>query len=278
MNSIATPTSGSFESGHYENFPVASILMPRKLRHPVQVIYAFARSADDFADEGNAPDAIRLVNLEAYRLELKRIEAGETTSSDLFNALAGVVRKHSLPLQPFYDLLDAFSQDVVQKRYANFDELMEYCRRSANPVGNLMLQLYEQATPENLLHSDAICSALQLINFWQDVEIDYAKPRIYLPQNDMQRFGVKEKQIGEKNYDANFRELMLFEIRRARNLMLSGEPLGRTLKGRIGLEMRMIIQGGLRILELLELHQGDMFKHRPKLNRKDWAVMAWRAL
>ena len=194
------------------------------------------------------------------------------------NSLAGVVRKRSLPLQPFYDLLDAFSQDVVQKRYANFDELMEYCRRSANPVGNLMLQLYEQATPENLLHSDAICSALQLINFWQDVEIDYAKPRIYLPQNDMQRFGVKEKQIGEKNYDANFRELMLFEIRRARNLMLSGEPLGRTLKGRIGLEMRMIIQGGLRILELLELHQGDMFKHRPKLNRKDWAVMAWRAL
>jgi phytoene/squalene synthetase len=141
-----------------------------------------------------------------------------------------------------------------------------------------MLHLYQQATPENLLHSDAICSALQLINFWQDVEIDYAKPRIYIPQDDLLRFGVTEKHIAEKNYDQNFRELMLFEIRRARNLLLSGEPLGRVLKGRIGLEMRMIIQGGLRILELLEQHEGDMFNHRPKLNRKDWAVMAWRAL
>jgi squalene synthase HpnC len=278
VNSIATPTNDSFESGHYENFPVASILMPRKLRRPVQIIYAFARSADDFADEGDVLDAVRLANLEQYRLELRKIEAGETTSSSLFSALAEVIRQHSLPLQPFYDLLDAFSQDVVQKRYANFDELMEYCRRSANPVGTLMLHLYRQATPENLLHSDAICSALQLINFWQDVEIDYVKPRIYLPQNDMQRFGVKEKQIGEKIFDQKFSELMLFQIRRARNLILSGEPLGRTLRGRIGLEMRMIIQGGLRILELLEQQQGNMFTHRPKLQRKDWAVMVWRAL
>ncbi len=278
MNSITSPASDSFESNRYENFPVASILMPRKLRHPVQVIYAFARSADDFADEGNAPDAVRLANLETYRLELKKIETGEATASVLFKTLAEVIRQHELPLQPFYDLLDAFSQDVVQKRYANFEVLMDYCRRSANPVGNLMLHLYDQATPENSLLSDAICSALQLINFWQDVEIDYAKPRIYIPQDDLLRFGVNEKHIAEKNYDQHFRELMLFEIRRARNLLLSGEPLGRVLKGRIGLEMRMIIQGGLRILELLEQHQGDMFNHRPKLQRKDWLVMAWRAL
>ncbi len=252
--------------------------MPRKLRHPVQVIYAFARSADDFADEGDMTDAVRLANLENYRQELKKIEAGEISSSGLFNALSAVIAQHQLPLQAFYDLLDAFSQDVVQKRYAHFDELMEYCRRSANPVGNLMLHLYQQATPENLLLSDAICSALQLINFWQDVEIDYVKPRIYIPQTDLQRFEVSEKQIGEKVYDDKFRELMLFQIRRARNLMLSGEPLGRILTGRIGLEMRLIIQGGLRILELLEQHEGDVFQHRPKLQRKDWAVMAWRAL
>jgi squalene synthase HpnC len=252
--------------------------MPRKLRHPVQVIYAFARSADDFADEGDVPDTVRLANLESFRLEIKKIEAGESTNSALFYALAEVIHKHQLPLQPFYDLLDAFSQDVVQKRYATFDELMDYCRRSANPVGNLMLHLYEKATPENLFMSDAICSALQLINFWQDVKIDFVKPRIYIPQDDLQRFGVTEKQIGEKLFDDKFSELMLFEIRRARNLILSGEPLGRILKGRIGLEMRMIIQGGLRILELLEQHQGNMFTHRPKLNRKDWAVMAWRAL
>lgn len=252
--------------------------MPRKLRRPVQVIYAFARSADDFADEGDVPDAVRLANLENYRLELKKIELGEMPSSTMFNALAEVISTHKLPLQPFYDLLDAFSQDVTLKRYVSFDQLMDYCRRSANPVGRLLLHLYGKATPENLLHSDAICSALQLINFWQDVEIDYAKQRIYIPQDDMQLFGVKEKQIAEKNPDANFRELMLFEICCARNLLLSGEPLGRILKGRIGLEMRMIIQGGLRILELLEQHQGDIFHYRPKLLRKDWGLMAWRAL
>ncbi len=278
MNSIAHPNAGSFASGHYENFPVASILMPRRLRHAVQVIYAFARSADDIADEGDAPDAVRLANLDAYRIELKKIEAGEICQSTLFSALAEVIGKHALPLQPFYDLLDAFSQDVVQKRYVNFDELMEYCRRSANPVGTLMLHLYGEATAENLLHSDAICSALQLINFWQDVEIDFVKPRVYIPQDDLQRFGVTENHIGEKKFDENFRMLMLFEIRRARNLLISGEPLGRVLKGRIGLEMRLIIQGGLRILELLERHQGDIFSHRPKLQRKDWLVMAWRAL
>ncbi|MGB8855818.1 MAG: squalene synthase HpnC [Burkholderiales bacterium] len=272
------PPSRSFETGHYENFPVASILMPRHLRHPVQVIYAFARSADDFADEGDVPDAVRLANLDAYRAELKQIESGAPASSSLFSALAAVIAENKLPLQAFHDLLDAFSQDVVKKRYANFDELMEYCRRSANPIGNLLLHLYGAATPENLLHSDAICSALQLINFWQDVEIDAAKQRIYLPQDDLQRFGVTEDNIFRKIGDQHFRELMLFEIRRARNLLLSGAPLGRILHGRIGLEMRMIVQGGLRILQLLEQRQGNVFDYRPTLRRKDWLVMAWRAL
>lgn len=278
MNSITFPASRSFETGHYENFPVASILMPRHLRHPVQVIYAFARSADDFADEGDVPDAERLANLDAYRTELKQIESGAPVSSSLFSALAAVIAENKLPLQAFHDLLDAFGQDVVKKRYANFDELMEYCRRSANPIGNLLLHLYGAATPENLLHSDAICSALQLINFWQDVEIDAAKQRIYLPQDDMQRFGVAEDDLFRKIGDQHFCELMLFEIRRARNLLLSGAPLGRILQGRIGLEMRMIVQGGLRILQLLEQRRGNVFDYRPTLRRKDWLVMAWRAL
>jgi squalene synthase HpnC len=244
----------------------------------VHVIYAFARAADDFADEGDDTDAVRLANLEGFREHLRLIEAGAEPTTPLFKALADVIQKHQLPLQAFYDLLDAFSQDVVKKRYANFDELMEYCRRSANPVGTLMLHLYQQATPENLIYSDAICSALQLINFWQDVEIDFAKPRVYIPQQDLQRFSVTEKQIGEKICGDNWCALMQFEIRRARNLLLSGEPLGRVLKGRIGLEMRLIIQGGLRILDKLEQHQYDMFRHRPALKKIDWAIMLARAV
>ncbi len=164
---------------HYENFPVASILMPRRLRKPVAAIYHFARAADDIADEGDLPDEERLRQLDGFRAELARIAGNETSLTPLFHNLAAEIRQHALPMQPLYDLLDAFSQDVVKKRYADFDELLDYCRRSANPVGTLLLHLYEEATPVNIAYSDAICTSLQLINFWQDVAKDYAIGRIY---------------------------------------------------------------------------------------------------
>ncbi len=176
-------------------------------------------------------------------------------------------------MQPLHDLLDAFSQDVVKKRYANYDELLDYCRRSANPVGNLLLHLYEEATPVNLAYSDAICTALQLINFWQDVAKDYAIGRIYLPLDDMARFGVSEAQIAQGISDDAWRALMKFQVDRARALMLQGAPLGTILSGRIGLEMRMIIAGGLRILDKLEAVDYDMFHQRPVLRPFDWVIM-----
>src|SRR5712672_3586715 len=181
--------------GHAENFPVASVLLPAALRHPVSVIYRFARTADDFADEGVLAPAERLACLEGYRAELRRLEAGHPPASALFRELGEVATAYRLPLAPFHDLLDAFSQDVTKIRYATFAELMDYCRRSADPVGRLMLHLYGEAGHENVACSDAICSALQLINFWQDVQIDFRKNRIYLPQEDMARFGVTEDQI-----------------------------------------------------------------------------------
>jgi phytoene synthase len=176
-------------------------------------------------------------------------------------------------MQPLYDLLDAFSQDVVKKRYANFDEVLDYCRRSANPVGNLLLHLYGEATPVNIAYSDAICTALQIINFWQDVENDYAIGRIYLPQDELAQYGVSETQIAQGISDDAWRALMKFQVDRARAMMLSGKPLGTILTGRIGLEMRMIIAGGLRILDKLENAQYDMFRHRPVLKPYDWVIM-----
>ncbi|HSY27649.1 MAG TPA: squalene synthase HpnC, partial [Burkholderiaceae bacterium] len=166
---------------HYENFPVASILLPARLRPAVEAIYRFARNADDLADEGDASDEQRLAALSAYERALQRIEDGQTAESPLFDTLGKVIKDYALPLQPFRDLLSAFKQDVVTKRYASFTELLDYCRRSANPVGTLMLHLYGAATPDNLRDSDAICSALQLINFWQDAAVDWQKARIYLP-------------------------------------------------------------------------------------------------
>ncbi len=262
---------------HYENFPVASILMPRRLRKPVAAIYHFARAADDIADEGELPDDERLQQLDEFRDELMHIAAGETPLLPLFKHLAVEIREHRLPMQPFHDLLDAFAQDVVKKRYVSYDELLDYCRRSANPVGNLLLHLYEEATPVNLAYSDAICTALQLINFWQDVAKDWNIGRIYLPQDEMARFGVSEAQFAQGLSDDKWRALMKFQVDRARALMLQGAPLGSILGGRIGLEMRMIIAGGLCILDKLEAADYDMFNRRPVLRPFDWVIMLMKS-
>lgn len=263
---------------HYENFPVASILLPAKLRPAVEAIYAFARSADDLADEGDATAEQRLAALTAYESELDRIEKGHPSESGLFSALAGVIGEHRLPLQLFRDLLSAFKQDVTVKRYASFDTLLDYCRRSANPVGALMLHLYQSADPQNLRDSDGICTALQLINFWQDAAIDWQKERIYLPQQDLTHFGVTETQLAHSQVDDAWRALMRFEVGRARAMMLAGAPLALRLPGRIGWELRLVIQGGLRILERIEAVDYDIFRHRPQLKKTDWILLAWRAV
>jgi squalene synthase HpnC len=262
---------------HYENFPVASFLLPQRLRPAVRTIYAFARSADDIADEGDAQPQDRLAALHVYEQALDGIASGARPASPLFQALAQTIAEHRLPLQPLRDLLSAFKQDVLTKRYASFDALLDYCRRSANPVGALMLALYGSDAPRSLQDSDAICSALQLINFWQDVAIDWQKARIYLPLEDLARFGVTETHLERAIVDDAWRALMRFEVDRARALMLSGAPLALRLPGRIGWELRLVIQGGLRILERIEAADYDVFRKRPKLGSGDWLCMLWRA-
>ena len=266
---------------HYENFPVASFLLPPALREPVAAIYWFARNADDFADEGDRSAAERHALLAAYQSELDAIERGDPTQHPVFVRLRTVIAAHDLPLQLFRDLLDAFIQDIDKERYADFAELMDYCRRSADPVGRLLLHLFGQATSENLTRSDAICSALQLINHWQDVGIDAGKNtngRIYLPQDDMARYGVREGDVLRRNPDAEFKALLRFQVDRARALMLSGASLGWDLPGRIGLEIRAIVAGGLRILDKIEAVDYDVFTRRPKLIASDWPGIFWQSL
>jgi phytoene synthase len=266
---------------HYENFPVASLLLPARLRPAVAAIYAFARTADDFADEGALPPAERLRLLAGYQAELDRIERDEPTDHPIFLRLRPHIEAHHLPLQLFRDLLDAFAQDVVKDRYATFEELMDYCRRSADPVGRLLLHLFGAATPDNLRRSDAICSALQLINHWQDVGIDLGKGhngRIYLPQEDMNRFAITEQALESRLASADFCALMRFQVERARALMLSGASLGRDLPGRIGLEIRAIVAGGLCILAKIEAVDYDVFNRRPVLGALDWPRIFWKAL
>jgi len=263
---------------HYENFPVASVLLPRRLVPAVEAIYAFARSADDLADEGDALPAQRLAALAAYEAALDAIARGEAQDDPMFSRLAGVIDQYKLPLQPFRDLLSAFKQDVGTSRYASFESLLDYCARSANPVGLLMLTLYGAADEENIRASNAICSSLQLINFLQDVAIDREKDRIYMPMDDLQRYRVTPAQLDKSEADVHFRALMRFQVGRARMLMLDGAPLALRLPGRIGWELRMVVQGGLRILEAIEQADYDVFRRRPQLGARDWLLIIWRSI
>lgn len=263
---------------HYENFPVASVLLPRRLRRPVRIIYTFARRADDFADEGDLSPEERLALLEGFRQELVRIGARQAPQSQFFRDLAEVVDHYRLPLQLFDDLLNAFSQDVVKARYDNFGEVMAYCRQSANPIGRLLLILNNQDSPRNLAYSDAICSSLQIINFLQDVAVDYHKGRIYLPLDEMARYGIREETIARGEGTGPWQSFMLFQIERARKLLQAGAPLGKQLPGRFGLEIRAIIMGGESILRKLHKTRGDIFSKRPVLGFWDWLYVFYRAI
>lgn len=255
---------------HYENFPVASRLLPEHIRKPVSVIYAYARTADDYADEGDMNDVERINSLEQMEDKIHSIYSGDTPKEILYIAIADVIKNHKLPCEPFLDLLTAFKMDITIKRYQNFSEIKNYCRYSANPVGRLLLHLYQQATNENIAYSDAVCSSLQLINFLQDIMQDYHENnRIYLPLDEMEQYGVTEEDIKNSRNSHEMRSLIDSQIHRAKEMLFSGMPLGKILKGRIGLELRTITFGGLRILQKLGKNRDDVYT-RPRLNKLDW--------
>jgi squalene synthase HpnC len=291
---------------HYENFPVASILLPRRLRVPVSNIYRYARSADDIADEGTASSGARLEQLAGYRQALQQMQAGrlDLPPGDprriIFEPLFATIRQFSLPWAPFFDLLSAFEQDILTTRYPDQAALLDYCSRSANPVGRLMLHLYDAASPRNLAEADAICTGLQLVNFWQDVAVDWEKSRVYLPQDKLRHYGVTEAFIAARAgqaraaaasallppsagsayipAEAAWRALMQARVQQARELLLLGLPLTRRLPVRPGFELRLVVQGGLRILERLDQLHYDIFLNRPTLQKHDWVLLLWRAL
>jgi squalene synthase HpnC len=263
---------------HYENFPVASLLVPRRLRPAIVAIYRYARAADDIADEGERPPADRLIELDRFERSLDAIAAWSPPDGPPFIELAVAIATHGLPLEPFRDLLSAFRQDVTTPRYATEGELLDYCRRSANPIGRLLLRLYGADLPANLVASDAICTALQLINFWQDIAGDWRRGRVYLPLEDLARFGVTESHISDERCDAAWQALISFESQRTRAMLESGRPLTRALPWRLGLELSGVLAGGHRILDGIDAVGGDVFRRRPQLSRGDWAGVACHAL
>jgi len=263
---------------HYENFPVASWILPRRMRLPTAAIYAFARRADDLADEGSNTDEQRLDALDLMAQQIEALYANQAIDDPVYIALADAIKRFSLPRECFLDLIAAFKQDVTQKRYADFAELMQYCRRSANPVGRLMLHLYGQTDRKSIGQSDAICSALQLINFYQDLSQDYHElDRIYIPQDEIRASFVNETYFKNRRTDGPMILLMRKQYERAHKLLQGGAPLGKSLKGRFGFEIRLIIAGGSRILLKLDKQTDDLFS-RPRLDFHDWLWVFWKAL
>jgi phytoene synthase len=260
---------------HYENFPVASLLLPRGKRRHVAAIYAFARQADDFADE--APyEGRRLDLLADWRRRLDAAAAG-IAADPVFIAVADTLATQRLPVELMHDLLSAFEQDVRVTRYETFDELLAYCRLSANPVGRLVLNLFDRREDHLMLQSDAICTGLQLTNFWQDVGVDLAKGRCYIPGEDLRRFRFPEEDLAGRVATPAFVEVMRFQVIRTRDIFSRGTALPRAVGGRLGFELKLVWLGGLRILEKIERSGYDVFARRPSLGPPDWARLLMRA-
>ncbi len=280
--------------GHYENFPVASFLVPRAQRGAVVALYRFARAADDLADEGDAAPEARLAALAGFSRQLDAIGEGQPEAAlardpvhgPVFAPLAAELRRHALPLAPLHDLLSAFSQDVTTTRYPDWSSVDDYCARSANPVGRMLLALYGAGTPADLAASDAICTALQLANFWQDVAVDWRKGRVYIPQDRLAAHGLDDPAIARQvaagveagEAGARWRALMRELTDDARARFARGRALPAALPWRQGLELSAVIAGGRRILARIDAVDGDVFGRRPTLSARDWLHVMARAL
>ena len=274
---------------HYENFPVASILLPPAMRPHIAAVYAFARTADDFADEGQLSPARRLDLLEGWRERLHDAARGDCAirpprsgepadTESLFRQLAATIRLRVLPVELFDDLLSAFRQDVTVSRYATWPEVMDYCRRSANPVGRLVLGVAGVRDPETQRASDAVCTALQLANFWQDLGRDYRNGRIYVPAEEMARHGASETELAAASMSPAWRATVRACVERTHTLFASGRTVADRVRGRLRWELRATWHGGVRILEKIAGQDYDTLHRRPTLTRADVPIIALKAL
>ena len=252
-------------TSHYENFSVVTWFLPRKLHDHFYAVYAYCRISDDLGDEvGDAQTSIRL--LDAWEDELNACYVGNP-KHPVFVALAETVKACDIPKKPFADLLTAFRQDQTVNRYDRFEDLLGYCRNSANPVGRLVLYVCGYRDPELQFLSDYTCVALQLANFWQDVTVDWQKGRVYLPLEDLRRFNVTEQQIADRKFDHNFRELMKFEVARARDYFNMGLPLANRVDKHLGTDIELFTRGGQEILNAIERQDFDVLKSRPAISK-----------
>ena len=266
-----------FTKSHYENFPVISLFIPKKLRKHVAVVYWFARQADDLADEGNVPADERIINLEKYSESLTKSIEGNF-ESDFWKVLNNTIKEYRLNPKHFFDLLKAFKQDVIKSRYSTFNEVLNYCGYSANPVGRIILEFFDVRDREIVKYSDSVCTALQLTNFYQDFAVDLKKKRIYIPIDELRKFGFDEENVEIFAYDDNFKELIKFQIDRTRELFFEGRKLVKFLPNRLKTQIKWTILGGEEILRKIEKLNFDVIDFRPTLSKYDYIKLMNKAI
>jgi len=254
---------------HYENFPVVSLLIPKKFRNDIAIIYWFARTADDYADEGNYTSSIRLENLQAFGDRFKSLLKDNSTTQ-FEAALRNTIVTRRINSEYFFNLLKAFKQDVIKTRYADFNEVMDYCSNSANPVGRILLELFDIRDDKAFYYSDRICTALQITNFIQDTTVDFGKGRIYYPFDEMEKFGVNEKMFEMNEISFNLKKLIEFSVKRTQSMFDDGKPLLEFLSGRFKYEIAWTIKGGEEILNNIRGADFDIFTKRPVLTKTDY--------
>ena len=256
---------------HYENFPAASVLLPQPQRNAVAAIYAFARQADDYSDEPQYENR-RIELLENWRNQI-----GMESMEPVFIALNDAIHQFSIPTNLLTDLISAFRQDIEKSRYQDFNEVLDYCRRSANPVGRLVLRIFNLDSTDNCTCSDSICTALQLANFWQDLASDCTlRDRIYLPQDELMQFGVRIEQLKAGEFDENIQNLMRMQVARTRSFFIQGVDLPARLPGMLRMEIGLTLMGGMEILKRIQKQNYNTLAHRPVLARLDWGVLFLR--
>jgi squalene synthase HpnC len=280
----AYQSASELANKHYENFPVGSFLLPRQYRKAIHLIYAFARSADDIADEGDLSSDERLKQLDQYWQALKTLEQKKIVSKEsnedvppLFVALKEVIEKHQLPYSLFFDLLRAFKQDVLKKDYQNFDEILEYCHYSAKPIGRLLLHLTKQNSPENIALSDALCSCLQIINFIQDIQSDLVlRDRLYFPRDEMQKYGIQKQDLLDNLHSDNITQFFHFQTLLAKDLLQHGATLPSRLPGLFGFEIRLIVAAANHLIKKL-LQRKNIYE-RPIIRFWHWPGIVFKAV
>jgi squalene synthase HpnC len=259
---------------HYENFTVGSWLLPRGTKKHIHALYAFARTTDDIGDESGGD---RLANLDAWEEDFRRIRGG-SPRHPVHVALADTVRKFDIPDEPFLKLIEANRIDQRKTRHETFQDLLHYCEHSANPCGHLVLYAFGVRDAESRRLADFTCTALQLVNFWQDLAIDWRKGRVYLPQEDLRRFGYSEEELSREAVNDRFRRMMAFECARTRGLFQAGLPLAGRLQGTARFDVRLFSRGGMRVLDLIERAGYDVFRRRPTLSKLGKARVALEAV